>query len=790
MKKTDWLIIILCSLITVSCNHQKKLNEGLNESGWERVGPGGGGAMFWPAVSPHDPDFAMVACDMTGSYVTYNGGQKWRMFNLRGPVSFFVFDPIDEKVVYANSIALFRSTDQGNTWKVIYPTRSEISGIISKGDHADEIVVTADSTRRKVIALTVDPSNSKKLNAVIAINGNNGYFTSDDQGDSWTKVRDLGKEVRNIFIDPSSPAEDRTVYIACTNSLIIRKNGNWLTTDSIPGVKRINEYSAGFDKDRNKIIIYAISGKSYFNPSGDQSGIYYSDDGGKTWDNRQGGIFQPEKKGSTPPEWRTVAACYHHPSTVYVSYSGLNVSDDTICLGVAKSEDYGKTWKLRWRDVHTKNGDIFSPNYKKGWIDERFGPGWGENPFSIGVSPDFPEICYSTDFGRTIKTTDGGKTWEQVYTDKKEGYGWISRGLDVTTGYNIVSDPFDRSHLFAANTDIGLLESNDGGESWNSATKENGIPRQWMNSTYWLVPDPEIRGRWWAAMSDVHDLPRPKMWRRRGVGDYQGGIVYSGDNGKIWKPVSNDIGEAAVTHLLIDPESSKESRSLYACAFGKGVFKSTDGGKSWTRKNKGIEGTEPFAWRIFRKNKGGELFLVICRRSEDGNTGNESDGSVYRSADGAESWTKMTLPEGTNGPMCLVTDESNPLRIILSAWGRVTPGRFTPDTGGGIFLSENDGKTWKQTLSKDQHIHDITFDKRNGAFYACGFNGSAYRSDDRGESWVRLKGYNFKWGKRVEPDPDDPEKIYVITFGGGVWHGPARGEEKAIEDIDELLFRK
>ena len=291
-------------------------------------------------------------------------------------------------------------------------------------------------------------------------------------------------------------------------------------------------------------------------------------------------------------------------------------------------------------------------------------------------------------------------------------------------------------------------------------------------------------------MSDVHDLPRPKMWRRRGIGGYEGGIVYSDDAGKIWKPVSSGIGEAAMTHILIDPESSKDSRTIYACAFGRGVYKSTDGGKSWIRKNWGIEGKEPFTWRIFRNDKNGELFLITCRRSENGSIGGEFDGSLYRSNDGAESWEKMKLPEGTNGPMDIVIDENNSERMILSAWGRLSPGQFMPDTGGGIFLSTDDGNTWKHTLVKDQHIHDITYDRRNGTFYACGFNGSAYRSDDRGETWTRIKGYNFKWGKRVEPDPRDPEKIFVITFGGGVWHGPARGDVSSTEDILGSAFHK
>ena len=81
---------------------------------WGFTGYGGGSAMFWPAVSPHDPDYD-VACDMTGSRVTYNGGKSWRMFSLRGPVKYFVIDPVDPDVAYAKSIALFKSTDRGRT---------------------------------------------------------------------------------------------------------------------------------------------------------------------------------------------------------------------------------------------------------------------------------------------------------------------------------------------------------------------------------------------------------------------------------------------------------------------------------------------------------------------------------------------------------------------------------------------------------------------------------------------------------------------------------------------------
>ena len=70
---------------------------------WRVIGPGGGGAQFIPTISPHDPHIMLVGCDMTGAYITRDGGQSWRMFNLRGRVHFFLFDPKDPQVIYARA---------------------------------------------------------------------------------------------------------------------------------------------------------------------------------------------------------------------------------------------------------------------------------------------------------------------------------------------------------------------------------------------------------------------------------------------------------------------------------------------------------------------------------------------------------------------------------------------------------------------------------------------------------------------------------------------------------------
>jgi len=57
--------------------------------------------------------------------------------------------------------------------------------------------------------------------------------------------------------------------------------------------------------------------------------------------------------------------------------------------------------------------------------------------------------------------------------------------------------------------------------------------------------------------------------------------------------------------------------------------------------------------------------------------------------------------------------------------------------------------------------------------YAAGFKASAWRSADRGLTWRRIPGFDFKWAHRVIVDPRDPARIFITTFGGSVWYGDA-----------------
>jgi len=773
---------------------------------WTVIGPGGGGAMYNPTISPVDPKVVLVNCDMTGAYISLDGGDSWRMFNGRTVSRFFVCDPNDADIIYSMRLGLMRSADRGKTWSLVFPDSSNVERVLISGDHGEEEIITKDGTQEYIAALAVEPGDSKKLYAAMA-NGQEAWLAvSTDWGKTWSKAGTLAGGVRRIFVDPKSPADERTIYVLGGNSVSVRKGGNWTHGGGPEGVQRFNDMTLGWGKDGTPVV-YGLSGFSFRRfrgapAGGAQSppvGVFVTRDLGVTWEKADADFFAKGKPGAArPPQLKAIAACLSNPDVVYLSYQGFEVEEGSA-EGAAKTTDGGKTWSLVWKDINETPGE----NFTQAWLTQRFGSDWGEAPTQITVAQDNADLCYSTDLGRTVRTTDGGKTWVEVYSRKVPGAEWSTAGLDVTTCYGVHFDPFDQNRMFISYTDIGLMMSEDRGTSWQSVTR-GAVPGRWVNTTYWMAFDPEVKGRGWAAMSGPHDLPRTKMWRTGGfrfggapAGDASqpsvpaqtGGVCITSDGGRTWTPSNVGMDETPITHVIMDPKSPAEARVLYATGFGTGVWKSSDGGKSWALKNSGIRVVKPFAWRL-AMDRDGRLYLVIARRSDDGSIGNEDDGAIYASDDGAENWKKVALPAGCNAPNGLAIAPDDPQRLYLAAWGRKIE---ESDQGGGIFLSTNGGRTWKNVLSVDQHIYDVTIDPRDSdVLYACGFESSAYRSDDRGKTWTRIRGFNFKWGHRVIPDPLDPGKIFITTFGGSVWYGPAKGDPKAVEDIvtPEIAFSK
>ncbi len=204
---------------------------------WEVIGPGGGGTMFCPSVSPHDPARVLVYCDMTGSYITDNAGESWRMFNLRTTTSFFAFDPVQPDTIYAYGLGLWRSTDGGSTWSLAYPNPDTVTGIKIAGDHGEESIVAAGPGFSAMTALAVDPADSQVLYAGMG----RLFQVSTDWGATWSVVSTLPESATRIYVDPASPTGDRTIYVIGSRTITVREQGSWIVRPAPDGVSSFTD---------------------------------------------------------------------------------------------------------------------------------------------------------------------------------------------------------------------------------------------------------------------------------------------------------------------------------------------------------------------------------------------------------------------------------------------------------------------------------------------------------------------------------------------------------------------
>jgi photosystem II stability/assembly factor-like uncharacterized protein len=741
---------------------------------WEIVGPGGGGTFINLAISPHDPNLVFASTDMEACYVSENGGRTWRTFNLRFTCK-FVFDPKLSNRVYAIAIGLYRSDDKGRTWSMVVPDKTTSVRYMDDGAYPQLMTFNGDyHPFNGVLALAVDPDDSNVLYADMEEH----LQISRDAGKTW-KVLAPGVQASQLWVNPKSPPASRNIYTR-QNAIFGKWDGARFVSHTIPKIDYLNGQAAfqavyGFPTGSTKPVIYITS---QFQKQNDQiiGGVMSSSDGGETWKSLNAGIFQFVAKGNYP-SINVLGTSANHAEILYASVSNVGLPDDPQgYYGVLKSTDGGVTW-----DFVRKEANKIASNMHNDWTSLRFGPFWGEEPMAFAVDDVNPDLVYTGDLGRIMRSVDGGKNWYGVFS-QSTGKGYTTTGLDVTTCYGVHFDPFDPKRMFISYTDIGLMRSEDGGESWLSATKDSEVSHQWSNTTYWMEFDPAVKGKAWAVMAEQHDAPRErilKQWPSKA-----GGVAISTDGGMSWKPSRGLPPTLTPTHIVLDLRSPVTARVLYVAAFGRGVFKSTDGGQTWTAKSNGLPTPDPLTFRMALASDG-TLYVVTIKRSSDGKYGNAGDGWLFRSRNGADSWERVALPEGVNGPVGVTADPKDPARIYLSTWPRTTLSQAEEaPPGGGIYLSTDAGAHWQNVLTHSRWINDVTVDPRNpDVVYAASWEAAAWRSADRGKTWKRIPGFNFLHGQRVIPDPVDTDKIYITTFGNGVWHGPATGDPKAPEDL-------
>ena len=318
--------------------------------GFRVIGPGGGGAMFNPTISPHNLNMVLISCDMTGSYITHDGGRSWRMFNLRGVTRFFAFDPLAAHTMYAGGIGLWRSTDDGETWKLVYPEPSAVRGIEMSSDHAEEKILAQPDPLGTIAALAIDPADSRTLYAAAGEKDASALFVSHDYGESWQKEVALPEVPQRLWVDPYSPRTSRTLILIGAH-FVVTQSAVGVRKTNVPATVSVTGSTDGFDA-LGKSVLYITS----------ETGGFVSRNSGASWQ----AIVLPGNGARV----RAVATSLHHPETAYISYSHLNL-DGNAWHGVARTADGGRTWKLVWKEAVAA-----APNVHDAWITPTLGTDW------------------------------------------------------------------------------------------------------------------------------------------------------------------------------------------------------------------------------------------------------------------------------------------------------------------------------------------------------------------------------------------------------------------------------
>lgn len=264
-------------------------------------------------------------------------------------------------------------------------------------------------------------------------------------------------------------------------------------------------------------------------------------------------------------------------------------------------------------------------------------------------------------------------------------------------------------------------------------------------------------------------------------GSTGGGVWKTTDGGLIWQNVSDGyFKRASVGAIAVAPSDPNviyvgmgETSIRGNVSHGDGVYKSTDGGKTWIHL--GLEDTRHIAKvRIHPQNP--DLVYVAALGHAHGPN---AERGVYRSKDGGKTWEQILFRSEDAGVSDLALDPHNPRILYACFWQarRLPHTLISGGEGSGIFKSIDGGDTWseitrKQGLPKGLlgKIGIAVSPAKEGRIWAIveAEDGAVFRSDDGGETWQRLsEGKPLRsrawYYQHIIADPQDAETLWVLN---------------------------
>jgi len=262
-------------------------------------------------------------------------------------------------------------------------------------------------------------------------------------------------------------------------------------------------------------------------------------------------------------------------------------------------------------------------------------------------------------------------------------------------------------------------------------------------------------------------------------GAVNGGVWETTDAGRTWKPIFDGQPVGSIGALAVAPSNPRviyvgtgEADMRSDIAQGDGVYRSTDGGKSWAHA--GLSDSQQIGRILVDPRDPNRLFVAALGHPY----GPNSERGVFRSEDGGRSWKKVLFRDDDTGAIDLAFRPGDPTVVFAALWQtRRPPWNVYPPSSGpgsGLYRSIDGGTTW--TAIQGHGLPPAP--GRIGLAMAPGKpdrlyvlvdaeEGGVYRSDDGGESFVRTSGDPRVWGRGwyfggIAVEPRDPD---VVTVG-------------------------
>jgi photosystem II stability/assembly factor-like uncharacterized protein len=329
------------------------------------------------------------------------------------------------------------------------------------------------------------------------------------------------------------------------------------------------------------------------------------------------------------------------------------------------------------------------------------------------------------------------------------------------------------------------------------AVSAQQYPENLYQELHWRMIGP-FRGGRTRAVAGV--AKQPNMFY---IGAVDGGVWKSDDYGRTWTPIfdqqpTQSIGAIAVaaSNPNVIYVGSGEGLQRPDLSVGDGIYKSTDAGKTWTHL--GLRDGQQIPALAVDPHDPNRVFAAVLGHPYGAN----SERGIFRSLDGGATWEKVLYKDENTGGSDVEIDPSNPDVVYASLWqSRLGPwedNNAFAGTNGGLFKSSDGGKSWRKLTkglpddlvqinvaiapSQPSRLY-ATFATTHPTNYATDEGLGFYRSDDAGETWVRITtdprpAMKIGGGDLAiaRVDPKNPDVVYSAslvtvrsTDGGKTW---------------------